>query len=96
MTPTQFGEILSRSGYDNLQKLALRNGDGYYAEQFSHADQDRDEAHWKVVYAVGNGEKMIMAQHRFDVIGCAQYARLQQAKEDAQKLLDDNDFMLNG
>ena len=96
MTPTQFGEILSRSGYDNLQRLALRNGDGYYAEQFSHADEDRNEAHWKVVYAVGNGEKMIMAQHRFDVIGCAQYARLQQAKEDAQKLLDDNNFMLNG
>ena len=96
MTPNQFAEILTNSGYENLTTLHLKDGTGYSAEQFSHADEDRNEAHWKVVYAVGNGEKMIMAQHRFDMIGCAQYARLQQAKEDAQKLLDDNNFMLNG
>ena len=95
MTPTQFGEILSRSGYDNLQKIALRNGDGYYAEQFSHADQDRDEPHWKVVYAIGREEKMQMAQYRFDAIGVSSYARLQQSREDAQKLLDDNQQVFN-
>ena len=96
MTPSQFAEILTNSGYENLTTLNLKNGVGYYAEQFSHADEDRNEPHWKVVYAVGNGEQMVMAQHRYDVIGVAQYARLNQAKQDAQKLLDDNDFILNG
>ena len=96
MTPTQFGEILSRSGYDNLQKLALRNGDGYYAEQFSHADNDRDEAHWKVVYAIGKEEKMQMAQYRFDAVGLSSYERLRLSREDAQKLLDDNQQVFNG
>jgi len=96
MTPTQFGEILSQSGYDNLQKLALRNGDGYYAEQFSHADQDREEAHWKVVYAIGKEEKMHMAQYRFDSVGLSSYERLRLSREDAQKLLDDNQQVFNG
>ena len=96
MTPSKFAEILTNSGYENLTTLNLKNGVGYYAEQFSHADEDRNEPHWKVVYAVGNGEQMVMAQHRYDVIGVAQYARLNQAKQDAQKLLDDNDFILNG
>jgi len=95
MTPTQFGEILSRSGYDNLQRLALRDGEGYYAEQFSHADDDRDEAHWKVVYAIGNDEQMHMAQYRFDSIGVSSYERLKQSREDAQKLLDDNQQVFN-
>ena len=76
MTPREFGDILTLSGYENLQKLTINGGQGYYAEQFSHADSDRNEAHWKVVYAVGMDEKMHMAHYRFDAIGVSQYERL--------------------
>ena len=62
MPPNQSAEILSNSGYENLQTMVLNDGKGYYAEKFSHADTDRNEAHWKVVYAVGLDEKMQMAQ----------------------------------
>ena len=50
MTPNQFAQILTNSGYENLQTMVLYSGDGYYAEKFSHADKDRSEPHWKVVY----------------------------------------------
>ena len=36
-----------------------------------------------------------MAQYRFDSIGVSSYARLQQSREDAQKLLDDNQQVFN-
>ena len=96
MTPNQFAEILTNSGYENLTTLHLKDGTGYYAEQFSHADNDRDEAHWKVVYAIGKEEKMHMAQYRFDSVGLSSYERLRLSREDAQKLLDDNQQVFNG
>ena len=96
MTPGQFAEILTNSGYDNLQTLMLSDGKGYYAERFSHADEDRNEAHWKIVYAVGLDEKMQMAQHRYDAIGTSSWRRIQQSREDAQKMLDDNLKVFSG
>ena len=96
MTPNQFAEILSNSGYENLQTMVLHDGKGYYAEKFSHADKDRDEAHWKIIYAVGLDEKMQMAQHRYDEIGTSSWFRLQQSREDAQQILNDNRRVFNG
>jgi hypothetical protein len=96
MTPNQFAQILTNSGYENLQTMVLYSGDGYYAEKFSHADKDRSEPHWKVVYAVGLDEKMQMAQHRYDAVGTSSWFRLQQSREDAQQILNDNRRVFNG
>jgi len=45
---------------------------------------------------VGLDEKMQMAQHRYDAIGTSSWFRLQQSREDAQQILNDNRRVFNG
>ena len=88
MTPLSFERICRRSRLNPLDKVFLKDHEMYLAEGYRDPDENMGEPHWKVLWAVGMGEKMDVAQEIFIPAVSTQADRISMAKDAALKFID--------